>query len=245
MKRTLIIGATSAIAEATARRLAGRGDALYLVARNSERLGAIAADLGVRGSAHVGFEVLDVNQMEQHEAMLQRAQASLGGLDAALIAHGTLSDQQACEASVPLTLGELTTNALSVVSLLTLLANRFAQQRAGTLAVISSVAGDRGRRSNYVYGSAKALVTAFLSGLRQRMRPFGVAVVTIKPGFVDTPMTAAFKKGLLWAQPDTVAAGIVRAMDNKRGTVYLPRFWWAIMLIIRAIPERIFARLSL
>lgn len=245
MKRTLIIGATSAIAEAAARRLAVRGEHLYLVGRNRERLAAIAADLAVRGGGRVGFEQLDVNEITEHAAMLQRAQSFLGGLDAALIAHGTLSDQRACEASVPLTLSELATNALSVVSLLTLLANRFAQQRSGTIAVISSVAGDRGRRSNYVYGSAKALVTAFLSGLRQRLRPLGVAVVTIKPGFVDTPMTAAFKKGLLWAQPDTVAAGIVRAMDQQRGVVYLPGFWWPIMLVIRAIPERIFTRLSL
>jgi decaprenylphospho-beta-D-erythro-pentofuranosid-2-ulose 2-reductase len=245
MRRTLVIGATSAIAEATARMLAERGDALYLVARNGERIAAVASDLSVRGSPRVGCEVLDANDLDAHEPMLERAELFLGGLDTVLIAHGTLSDQKACEGSVELTLHELNTNALSVVALLTLIANRLEVRRAGTIAVISSVAGDRGRGSNYVYGSAKALVTAFMSGLRQRLSKCGVAVVTIKPGFVDTPMTAAFAKGPLWAHPQRIAAGIVRALDRKSGTVYLPAFWRPIMLIVRAIPERLFLRLTL
>jgi short-subunit dehydrogenase len=245
VKRTLVIGATSAIAEATARLLAERGDALYLVARNGKRLAAVAADLSVRGSPRVGCEVLDANDLAAHEPMLERAESFLAGLDTVLIAHGTLSDQKACESSVELTLHELNTNALSVVALLTLIANRLELRRAGTIAVISSVAGDRGRGSNYVYGSAKALVTAFLSGLRQRLGKCGVAVITIKPGFVDTPMTAAFAKGPLWARPDRIAAGIVGALDRRGGTVYLPAFWRPIMLIVRAIPESLFLRLSL
>lgn len=245
MRKTLIIGATSAIAEATARILAGHGDSLYLVARNQARLASIAADLSVRGSPRVGSEVLDANDVAGHEAMLERAAAFLGGYDTVLIAHGTLSDQKACETSVELTLQEINTNALSVVALLTRVANHLAQQRSGTIAVISSVAGDRGRGSNYVYGSAKALVTAFLSGLRQRLGKVGVGVVTIKPGFVDTPMTAAFPKGPLWARPESVAQGIVKAIDRRSGTVYLPGFWWPIMFVIRAIPERVFLRLSL
>lgn len=245
MRKTLIIGATSAIAEATARMLAERGDALYLVARNEPRLAAIAADLSVRGSPRVGCEVLDANDVAAHESMLARAESFLAGCDSVLIAHGTLSDQKACESSVELTLQELNTNALSVVALLTRIANRMAQRRAGTIAVISSVAGDRGRGSNYVYGSAKALVTAFLSGLRQRLGKCGVNVVTIKPGFVDTPMTAAFTKGALWARPERIAAGIVQAIDRNSSTVYLPGFWRPIMWIIRTIPERVFLRLSL
>jgi short-subunit dehydrogenase len=225
--------------------LAKRGDALYLVARNEARLAAIAADLSVRGSSRVGSEVLDLNDFAAHEAMLARAESCLAGYDTVLIAHGTLSDQKACENSVDLTLQEIKTNALSVVALLTRIANRLAQQRAGTIAVISSVAGDRGRGSNYVYGSAKALVTAFLSGLRQRLGKSGVNVVTIKPGFVDTPMTAAFAKGPLWARPERIAEGIVQALDRHRGTVYLPGFWRPIMMVIRAIPESLFLRLSL
>ena len=245
MRKILIIGATSAIAEASARILAQRGDALYLVARNQARLAAIAADLCVRGSPRVGSEALDANDLGAHESMLARAEVFLGGYDTVLIAHGTLSDQKACEGSVDLALHEINTNGVSVVALLTRIANRLAQRRAGTIAVISSVAGDRGRGSNYVYGSAKALVTAFLSGLRQRLSKCGVSVLTIKPGFVDTPMTAAFAKGPLWARPERVAQGIVRALDARGGTVYLPGFWRPIMLIIRAIPESLFLRLSL
>ena len=243
--KVLIVGAASAIAEATARVWAERGASLYLVGRSHERLAAIGADLVVRGASHVSMEVLDVNDFSRHEQMLRQCIADLGGLDVVLIAHGTLADQHACEGSVELTLHEITTNALSVIALATLVAGWFASQRSGVLAVISSVAGDRGRRSNYVYGSAKAMVTAFLSGLRQRLSREGVGVVTLKPGFVDTPMTDAFKKGVLWASPATVAAGIVRAVDRGSAVVYLPFFWRPIMLAVRLIPERMFSRLSL
>jgi decaprenylphospho-beta-D-erythro-pentofuranosid-2-ulose 2-reductase len=239
------MGATSAIAQATARLLAVRGDSLYLVGRRAETLETIAADLKVRGARQIAFEVLDANDLPSLPAMLARATQALGGLDTVLVAHGTLSDQKACEASPELTVQELTTNAISTVVLLTAVAQQFERHKAGTIAVISSVAGDRGRASNYVYGSAKAMVTAFASGLRQRLSKCGVAVITIKPGFVDTPMTAAFPKGALWAQPQGVAAGIVRAIDRSAAVVYLPGFWRPIMMIIRAIPERIFSRIKL
>ena len=141
---------------------------------------------------------------------------------------------------------EFDINAISTMALLTLLANRFKAQGHGTLAVISSVAGDRGRQSNYVYGSAKAAVSTFLGGLRQRLARANVQVLTIKPGFVDTPMTAGIaNKGALWAQPDRIAAGIVRAIDRGRSVVYLPWFWELIMLVIKHIPEPIFKRLKL
>lgn len=245
MSHTLVIGATSAIAEATARLLAARGGSLYLVGRNAARLEAIAADLRVRGAASVAMEVMDLNTLALHEPMIDRAFATLGGVDSVLIAHGTLSDQKACESSVTQALAEIATNALSVVSLLTVLANRLEAERRGTIVVVSSVAGDRGRASNYVYGSAKALVTAFCSGLRQRLSRVGVRVITVKPGFVDTPMTRDIRKGLLWAKPAIVARGIVRAMDRGQSTVYLPAFWRPIMLAIRMIPERLFVRMRL
>ena len=200
MKKILIIGATSAIAVHCARIWAGRGDALYLVARNDERLTTIAADLKVRGAAQTYTYCMDLNNTDNHAALLDAAEAALAGVDTVLIAHGTLPNQKACEQSVEETLAEIKTNSLSTISLLTLVANRFEARRAGTIAVISSVAGDRGRASNYVYGSSKAMVTAFTSGLRQRLHKANVAVVTIKPGFVDTPMTAEFKKGLLWGK---------------------------------------------
>lgn len=245
MRKVLIVGATSAIAEAVARLLAAQGDLLYLVGRRAEALEAIAADLRVRGAARVQTEVIDANAIERHASLLDHADVALGGLDTVLIAHGTLSDQAACQQSVALTFQELHTNALSVIALLTLIANHFEAQRVGTIAVISSVAGDRGRQSNYVYGTAKAAVSTFLSGLRQRLYKSGVQVVTIKPGFVDTPMTRDFSKGLLWAKPERVARDIVRAMENGKDVVYTPGFWWAIMQLIKSIPEFVFRRLPL
>lgn len=245
MRRVLIIGATSAIAEATAREFARRGDHLFLVGRRADALEAIAADLRLRGAPQVAIRAQDANDLSTHEALLDAADATIGEIDAALIAYGTLSDQAACQQSVEKMLDEMHTNALSQMALCTRLANRFEARRRGTIAVISSVAGDRGRQSNYVYGSAKAAVSAFTSGLRQRLHKSGVAVVTIKPGFVDTPMTAAFKKGPLWASPAAVGGAIARAMISGKPVVYTPWFWWGIMQIIRNIPERIFRRLSL
>jgi short-subunit dehydrogenase len=245
MKKILIIGATSAIAEATARLWAQRGEQLFLVGRNAARLDAIAADLRVRGGSKVLTYVMDANDFAAHVPMLDAAEQALGGLDTVLLAHGTLSDQQACQQSVELTLNEITTNALSTVALLTPIANRFEALKRGSIVVISSVAGDRGRQSNYVYGSAKALVTAFTSGLRQRLAKSGVLVLTVKPGFVDTPMTASFKKGPLWATPARVAHDIDRALCKRQGVIYTPVFWCLIMAIIRSIPERLFVRIKL
>jgi short-subunit dehydrogenase len=245
MRRILIVGATSAIAEASARLFASRGDALFLVGRGESRLQAIAEDLKVRGAALAETFVLDARAMDRFPALVQNATQRLGGLDAALIAHGTLSDQAACQRSVELLREEFDINAISVMALCTLLAQQFETEGRGVIAVISSVAGDRGRQSNYVYGSAKAAVTAFTSGLRQRLYPKGVRVLTIKPGFVSTPMTAAFKKGVLWATPAKVAADIVRAMDRRSSVIYTPWFWRPIMWVIRSVPETVFRRLRL
>lgn len=245
MSTILIIGATSAIAEHCARLWAGRGAVLGLVGRDAPRLEVMASDLQVRGAARVHSMTADLNDIEHHDTWLQQAFQALGPIDTVLIAHGTLSDQAACQDSVALTLAEMQTNALSTIALLTLLGNRLEQQGYGTLAVISSVAGDRGRASNYVYGSAKAMVTAFTSGLRQRLAKRGVNVLTIKPGFVDTPMTAAFKKGVLWAQPSSVATLIVKAIEQQKSVVYVPGFWRLIMAVIQHIPEFIFKRIKL
>jgi len=245
MKKILILGATSAIAEHCARLWAEQGQALYLVARNENRLAAIASDLKVRGASSVDTFTLDLNNFDKHEEMLARADRSMGGVDIALIAHGTLSNQKECEQSVELTMQELRTNALSTISLLTLIANEFEGNRSGTIAVISSVAGDRGRASNYVYGSAKAMVTAFASGLRQRLHKSNVAVVTIKPGFVDTPMTASFKKGILWTQPSLVAEVIVNSINKKKNEKTTPSCWKYILAVIKIIPNEIFKRIDL
>lgn len=243
MKKVLIIGATSAIAEAVARRYAARASMLFLVGRNADRLLTIADDLRVRGAKQVDIGLLDVNDMAEHAHVLDQASATLGDIDVALIAHGTLPDQAACDASVELALREFSTNGTSTIALAAALAQRL--QSGATLAVISSVAGDRGRASNYLYGSAKAAVSAFCSGLGQHLRPRGINVLTIKPGFVDTPMTAAFKKGALWATPEDIATGITRAIDRRRPVAYLPRFWWGIMCIIKHIPEFVFRKIRL
>ncbi|PPV08480.1 short chain dehydrogenase [Xanthomonas bromi] len=242
MQRVLIIGATSAIAEATARRYAARGAAIHLLGRQAARLETIAADLITRGGKS-STGVLDVNDGSRHGEILDAAWAALGGIDVVLIAHGTLPDQAACNASVELSLREFATNGTSTIALCAAIVPRLSP--GATLAVISSVAGDRGRASNYLYGSAKAAVTAYLSGLGQRLRPEGINVLTVKPGFVDTPMTAAFKKGALWAKPDQIAKGILGAVDKRRAVAYLPAFWWAIMLVIKNIPEFVFRRIKL
>ena len=249
MKSILVIGATSAIAEHCARLWAADGAKLFLVGRNAKRLAMIADDLRVRGQAHgvqVASFVMDSNDTASHQAMLDAALGYLGKMDATLIAHGTLPDQKACEESVDMTLAEIAGNGLSVIALATRLANVFERQGSGCLAAIGSVAGDRGRQSNYTYGAAKALVDRFFEGLRNRLAPKGVSVLLVKPGFVDTPMTAAFDKGgPLWAAPERVAREIVAAMASGRQVLYTPWFWRWIMLVIRHIPERIFVRLKL
>jgi NADP-dependent 3-hydroxy acid dehydrogenase YdfG len=164
MRKILIVGAHSAIAQACARQFAQAGHQLFLVARNQLHL-----DLQIRGAQTVGVFQMDVNDIASIAPMLAQAQSELSGLDTVLIAHGTLPDQALCQTSIENTLREIDNNALSVIALLTPIAELFEEQKRGSIAVISSVAGDRGRASNYVYGSAKAMVTTFLSGLRQRL----------------------------------------------------------------------------
>lgn len=243
MQRILIIGATSAIAESVARRYAQRGAALHLVGRSDARLAIIAADLAARGAKTVTTGVLDVSDINGHAEMLDGAVKELGKIDVALVAHGTLPSQAGCDDDVALALREFHVNGTATIALVHQLVPRL--EAGASIAVISSVAGDRGRASNYLYGSAKAAVTAYMSGLSQRLRNEGINVLTIKPGFVDTPMTAEFKKGPLWASADSVAKGIVNAVDRRRPVAYLPSFWWLIMQIIKHIPERIFQRIRL
>jgi len=245
MKNILVIGATSAIAEQTIRLYAKQGANLHLMARDEEKLQLIADDAKIRGADSASIQKLEVNDFEEHENRINHAFESLTRVDVVLIAHGSLPDQQACQQQVSTTLREMNTNALSTVSLLTLIANKMETQGKGTIAVITSVAGDRGRQSNYVYGAAKGMLSIFLQGLRNRLFKQGVHVLDIKPGFVDTPMTAEFPKGPLWAKPEAIAASIVKAVEKKTNTLYTPWFWMGIMLIIRNIPEFIFKKMKL
>jgi short-subunit dehydrogenase len=244
-RRVLIIGATSAIAGETARVFSAYGARLFLTGRHAGRLEAVAADLRVRGAAQVETAVLEVTDVSRHAGAVDAAFAALGGLDVVLIAHGTLPDQGRCQESVAETLAALEVNFTATVALLTLLANRFEAARHGCIAVITSVAGDRGRQSNYVYGAAKGGLDRFLEGLRNRLFRSGVTVTTIKPGFVDTPMTAGLSKNPLFASPRRVGRAIYRAIEARRGVVYIPWFWRPIMLLVTSVPESIFRRLRL
>ncbi|MEO7863983.1 MAG: SDR family oxidoreductase [Nitrospirales bacterium] len=245
MKKVLIIGATSAIAQEVSKCFAQDSAWLFLVGRSQGKLTIIAEDLLIRGAGKVESLSLDLDNLGLHGELVLTATKALGGLDVALIAHGTLPNQKECQQHVETTLKEFTTNCISAISLLTHLANYFEGQRCGCLAVITSVAGDRGRQSNYVYGAAKGAISIFLQGMRNRLSKEGVRVLTIKPGFVDTPMTAGLPKNFLFADPAVVGKRIFDAIMKGEDIVYAPWFWRWIMLIIKVIPESIFKKLQL
>ena len=246
MQKILIIGATSAMAEAVARRYAARKANVYLLARNAGRLATIAADLEIRGAASVHTATFDANDRSSYEELLDAAHRALGSFDIVLLAHGSYGDQKTSEASAEEAVHEFQVNTLSTVALLTILANRMERQGSGTLALISSVAGDRGRPSNYVYGSSKAAVSTFSEGLRARLHKKGVHVLTIKPGMVDTPMTEGLDlPQLLVANPEDVASDIVRAVDRHSDVLYTPWYWRYVMWVIIHMPRKVFKKLDL
>jgi hypothetical protein len=239
------VGATSGIAQAVARRYAQSGASLFLVARDPAKVEAVASDLRARGANTVDVFIMDANDTDRLVVMQQHAWQSLAQVDLALVAQGTLPNAERARTDADYLIREFRTNAESVIACLAALAQRFELQGSGVLAVIGSVAGDRGRASNYAYGAAKAAVHAFASGLRAQLFRHGVHVITIKPGFVATQMTAQLNlPALLTAEPDAVAARIQAAIDRRRNVVYTPGFWWLIMVIIRLVPERLFKRLK-
>jgi short-subunit dehydrogenase len=242
--KVLVIGATSAIAKATARIYAEQGSSLYLIARREDQLQALSNDLKVRGAQAVGHSVLDLNKFAQHGDVLDAAFSELGGVDIALICHGSLPDQDKVEKSFKQAQKEINTNGISVISLVTELAPRFIEQQQGSIAVITSVAGDRGRQPNFVYGAAKSLVSTYLQGLRGKLLEHNVNIIDIRPGLVDSPMTAQFPKGPLWSSPELVAQKIVNSIRRGSHTVYVPGYWRIIMLVVNIIPEFIFKRLK-
>lgn len=242
----LIIGATSGIAEAVARRYAEQGARLFLVARNDNKLQAISTDLAARGAKDVQIFVLDANDSDLIPRMVDAAWKTFGTIDVALVAHGTLPDQLRSETDIPYAIAELRTNAESAIACLVGLAGRFEPQGKGVIAVIGSVAGDRGRASNYLYGAAKAAIDTYASGLRSRLFKSGVHVLTVKPGFVATSMTAGLNlPARLTATPESVARDIHRAITKRKNVLYTPWFWALIMLIIRWMPEALFKRTNL
>jgi len=245
MKTIVVIGATSALAQAIIKIHAAENDRLILVGRNRERLELICNDSMIQGAGPSLVYDLDLTEVEEHDRLWEFVYENTAKPDVVYIAHGILPDQKGCEKSYTDTFASLQVNALSVMSLLTNLSNRMEQDRHGKIVVISSVAGDRGRKSNYIYGTAKAAVSTFLQGLRNRLYASNVSVITVKQGFIETPMTVDFKKGLLWATTDKVALDIVKAVNKNKNVIYTPFFWLYIMLVIKSIPESIFKRLSL
>jgi decaprenylphospho-beta-D-erythro-pentofuranosid-2-ulose 2-reductase len=237
----VVIGATSAIAQAAIRRWASDGNSLTLYARNASELERIAADARVRGASGVYAHAGDITSLAYIEAAL----AQLEKIDQALIAHGSLTKSERAANDPHYLSEEINTNLTSAALWTQLIANHMADAGEGAIAVISSVAGDRGRYANHAYGAAKAGLTAFCDGLRAQMLERNVHVVTVKPGPIDTPMTAHVeKKGFLWGTSEQVAQDILKALVKRRDVVYSPWFWWCIMRIVRAIPERVAKRLK-
>ncbi len=233
------------LAHETAKHFAKDGANLILVARSSLKLADVRGDLCVRGAKAVETIEADLADVTRHQEIIETALKPFSGLDMVLVAYGTLGDQRESEQNVEVALQEFNNNCTSVISLLTLLVNYFEQQGRGCIAVISSVAGDRGRQSNYVYGAAKGALTIFLQGLRNRLAKKGITVVTIKPGMVDTPMTAHMRKSRLFASAQTVGQGIYEAMMKRKDVVYVPAYWRYIMWIIKSIPESRFKKMNI
>ena len=239
-EHVLIFGASSAVAAEVAVLYAERGARLHLVARNAEKLTAVAQRCA---GGYVSVQQADFADLEQNAATVRQALAALGRVDTVLIAHGDLGDQLASEHSFEPAEQILRVNFTSVVSLLIPLANHLEGARGGTIGVITSVAGDRGRPRNYTYGAAKGALNIYLQGLRTRLYAAGVAVTTLKLGPVDTPMTVNHEKHALFGKPKAVARSIVAALDAGVPEAYVPSFWAAAMPIVKNTPEWLFQRL--
>jgi short-subunit dehydrogenase len=245
MQQIVVLGATSGIALEIQRQLARQGRELLLVARSPQRLSELQADLLARGAQQVLTFAADLSNIQHHADTVDFVRRSFPNYDTVLLAYGTMEDQLDSEAWVQVLLDELNVNFVSAAALLALFAADLEQRRTGCLAAITSVAGDRGRRSNYTYGSAKGALSLFLQGLRARLHPAGVKVITIKPGPVQTPMTDHLPHSASFAPPERVARDIIHAMQHRSPDVlYTPWFWRPIMTVVRHIPETIFKRLS-
>lgn len=242
----LVLGATSAIAIAYCRLRAVDGASFVLVARRVERLETVAADLKARGAGDVVTVASDLSDMNSCESRFLDFCRPLGQPDQTLLAYGMLGEQDAAENSAEQTRHNIDVNFTSAALWLQMMAKHLTRDKLRSIVVISSVAGDRGRRSNYVYGAAKAGLSAFAEGLAHRLHGTSLRVLTVKPGFVDTPMTAHLQRsGPLWAKPEQIAVDIDRAVRRNRSVVYAPYFWWPIMTIIRLLPRPLFFRTKL
>jgi len=241
----LILGASSAIARGTAAALAERGYSLYLAGRDEGELERDAVDLATRFEVTVKYGVFDAEAYDEHDSFVDGVIADCGALAGVVAAFGYLGAQEKAESDFAETLAIINRNYVGAVSLLNRCAIKMEEAGKGFIVGIASVAGDRGRQSNYTYGSAKGAFALYLQGLRNRLSSSGVRVLTVKPGFVDTGMTFGLEGMFLVASPKYVGERIARAVEKGRDIIYVPWFWRYIMLIITHIPERIFKRLSL
>lgn len=242
----LVLGATSAIAIAYCRRLAAKGASFVLVGRNGERLATIAADLSARGAGEARTVISDLADMSACESRFRDFCETLGMPDQVLLAYGVLGEQDAAQDDAEATRHVIDVNFTSAALWLQMAAKHLSDDKPRSLIVVSSVAGDRGRRSNYVYGAAKAGLSAFAEGLAHRLHGGNLRVLTVKPGFVDTPMTAHMERGgPLWAKPEQIAESIENAVEKRRTLLYTPFFWRPIMTIVRALPRPVFFRTKL
>lgn len=247
-QRIVILGAQSAIAEATARLYAGTCATILLAGRNSDRLRQIADDLVARGAAKVVPWVADLAATERPDIVFSKMIEAIGGnVDAVMVFYGVLGNQQECAAESRVARAVLDTNFTSAALWCLAAADCIERQKSGVLLVISSVAGDRGRQSNYVYGAAKAGLSVLVEGIAHRLAPVGAYATVVKLGFVDTPMTAHIKKGgPLWASPDGVARTLKKiASRPTKPIVYVPWFWRPIMTVIRNVPVAVFHKTKL
>ena len=242
----LILGAHSSIALGIAHRFAEAGHPLLLAGRDADELARDAADLSLRHGVAVRTLHFDASDFASHPAFVESAiRGGDAGLEGVVVCHGYFTDQDSALRDFDLAKRMIDTNYTSAVSVLNPLADYFEKQRRGFVCAVSSIAGDRGRGSNYLYGSTKAALSIYLQGLRNRLTRGGVRVVTIKPGFVDTALTFGLPGMFLVATPRKIGADVYRAVRRGRSEIYTPWFWWGIMRIIKSIPEPLFKRMKL
>jgi short-subunit dehydrogenase len=245
--RVVVLGATKGIGRALVRRLAARGDALFLLGRDPEDLARSARDLEVRGGFApdgVGTAVCDLERPEGFARALDAAKTALGGLDTVIVTAGLFATQDQLEADVGLARRLLTVDFANTVVFCEEARRRLLAQGQGTLCVLSSVAGERGRKPVVLYGAAKAGLTHYLEGLDHRFRSQGLRTVCIKPGFVKTGMTEGLKVPPFAGEADAVAGEILRAIDRGRPVAYTPRIWALVMFVIRLLPRFVMRRIG-
>lgn len=243
--RAVLLGARSVIAQALAAQLAEAGWDLVLAARRCHTLEPVASDLRLRRERRVDLLEFDALDLEGHAELAARIRREAGDFELVICVFGYLGDQDQARSETDEMVRTLGTNFTAAAVCLGHLANDLEARGVGGLIVITSVAGDRGRQSNYTYGAAKGGLALFAQGLRNRLTAAGVHVLTVKPGFVDTPMTEGMKGLFLVASPERVAREVLRAWRRRQNVLYTPRFWRWILLLVRWLPEPLFKRLQL